>query len=268
MVVFITRTEPENTTHTKTRRRKEKHSTSRRAATRVACLRSALRCRQAPTNRNSSVSENHRRKSNSTSRSPQIPCLRRVPFEATKRNQKSPLGACLRQALPACACTPACAVPCAAGRHADRRGLRYAPRESPHRMHRNLCPDTLGRTTICVAGRISALCSGSPLNMRRARIPVGFPVERVDGRGPQRFRFRDAHCNSHPGAHDETPIAGVTCEMVTNTSSFLLLPSSFLTSHRFYCPVRFRFVPEALRTNRSGKDVFSVLDDPIVGVLV
>ena len=32
-------------------------------------------------------------KSNLKSISPQIPCLRRVPFEATKRNQKSPPGA-------------------------------------------------------------------------------------------------------------------------------------------------------------------------------
>jgi hypothetical protein len=37
--------------------------------------------------------ENQVRTSNSRSTSPQIPCLRRVPFEATKRNQKSPLGA-------------------------------------------------------------------------------------------------------------------------------------------------------------------------------
>ena len=34
-----------------------------------------------------------RAKLNLRSTSPQIPCLRRVPFEATKRNQKSPLGA-------------------------------------------------------------------------------------------------------------------------------------------------------------------------------
>ena len=39
------------------------------------------------------VSLNQNRTSISTSTSPQIPCLRRVPFEATKRNQKSPLGA-------------------------------------------------------------------------------------------------------------------------------------------------------------------------------
>ena len=42
------------------------------------------------------------------------------------------------------------------------RGLPYASREYPHRMHTILCPDTRGGASMRVAGRIGALCSDCP----------------------------------------------------------------------------------------------------------
>ena len=82
-----------------------------------------------------------KRKPNSTSTSPLIPCLRRVPFDATKRNQKSPLGA-----------GPAICT------------ARIASRDAP-----KLLPYLRKWISISRVGRNHALCSDSALEWRRGR---------------------------------------------------------------------------------------------------
>ena len=99
--------------------------------------------------------------------SPQIPCLRRVPFEATKRNQKSPLGA-----------GPAICI------------ARLAPRDAQD-------PVACNRSRISGSGveRNRALCSGSALEGCRrgnrhgllstsSRQPEAVPVKDRPGESP------------------------------------------------------------------------------------
>ena len=59
------------------------------------------------------------------------------------------------------------------------RGLPYAQREHPHRMHRILCPDTNAGTSTRVAGRISALCFGSPPVGKCLCRPIGVLIVRM-----------------------------------------------------------------------------------------
>ena len=64
---------------------------------------------------------------------------------------------------------PACAKPCAAG----RRGLPYAKREHAYRIHTMRWPGTRAGTSNPVAGRISALCSGSSPVRKFLRRAIG-----------------------------------------------------------------------------------------------
>ncbi len=83
--------------------------------------------------------------------SPHIPCLRRVPFDTTKRNQKSPLGA-----------GPSICI--------ARIASRVAPDLLPCQPRRNIGPRRWTET--------HALLCTSPLERHFERIYIGFPFAR------------------------------------------------------------------------------------------
>ncbi len=61
--------------------------------------------------------------------------------------------------------------------------------------------------------------------------------------------------------YDNGKLAGtVYVETLLELSSSTVYP---LTSHRYYCPMRFHFLPQAQRKNQSGKDVFSRLTSTV-----